>query len=336
MAKEEIDSSSLLEHPRRNLGNRYRAQANRFIKLASKDPERSLNNLEWAEQNARQAILHDFTDEENWRCLSKIKQILGDSTGLEQTLRDLFTVLGRNSDHLDQLNEIDHLEFGLELLDAVLKRDPLDASAWWNLISENNEENNIKDFTERCKQLDFRDQRANIIFARRIKLLRKEGREDLFVELCNYLLAHRPNNHELWMDLGRLHERNNDMGNAWLCYDQVQTILPRIDARDLFLQRLQSKMDAGEQIPWSGIPSVDDRTTFLKKMETLASKVSAPVKEDTENVEEDLISEDRDMVKLRALFSESNFQEAFFYARRLVAQGEDWAEEWMMKAREQL
>ena len=126
------------------------------------------------------------------------------------------------------------------------------------------------------------------------------------------------------------------MGNAWLCYDQVQTILPRIDARDLFLQRLQSKMDAGEQIPWSGIPSVDDRTTFLKKMETLAAKVSAPVKEATENVEEELISEDKDMVKLRALFSESNFQEAFFYARRLVAQGEDWAEDWMLKAREQL
>ena len=79
----------LIEHPRRNLGNRYRAQANRFVKLAKKDPERSLANYDWAEQNARQAILHDFTDEENWRCLAKIKHLLGDGEGLEQTLRDL-------------------------------------------------------------------------------------------------------------------------------------------------------------------------------------------------------------------------------------------------------
>ena len=95
-------------------------------------------------------------------------------------------------------------------------------------------------------------------------------------------------------------------------------------------------MDSGEQIPWSGIPSVDDRTTFLKKMESLASKVSASVKADTAEEEEELISEDKDMVKLRALFNENNFQEAFFYARRLVAQGDNWAEEWMLKAREQL
>ena len=81
------DLSSLIEHPRRNLGNRYRAQANRFVKLAKKDPERSLANYDWAEQNARQAILHDFTDEENWRCLAKIKHLLGDGEGLEQTLR---------------------------------------------------------------------------------------------------------------------------------------------------------------------------------------------------------------------------------------------------------
>lgn len=336
MVKEEIDSSSLLEHPRRNLGNRYRAQANRFIKLAKKDPERAENSLEWAEQNARQAILHDFTDEENWRCLANIKKILADSAGLEQTLRDLFTVLGRNSDHLDQLNDIDHLEFGMELLDAVLKRDPLDASLWWSLISENNLEISINEFSSRCKKLDFRDQRANIIFARRIKILRDEGYEELFIELSNFLLAHRPNNHELWMDLGRLHERNNDMGNAWLCYDQVQTLLPRIEARDLFLQRLQSKMDNGEQIPWSGTPSIEDRTTFLKKMERLASKTISTLQDNPEVSKLEEITEDKDLSRLRTLFEEKNFQEAFFYARRLVAQGENWAEEWMQNAREQL
>ena len=73
MVKEEIDSSSLLEHQERDL-KPLQGTANRFIKLASKDPDRSQNNLQWAEQNARQAILHDFTDEENWRCLATIKQ----------------------------------------------------------------------------------------------------------------------------------------------------------------------------------------------------------------------------------------------------------------------
>lgn len=59
------ESADLLQHPRRNLGNRYRAQAQKFVRLASKDPERFDENMAWAEQNARQALLHDFTDERN-------------------------------------------------------------------------------------------------------------------------------------------------------------------------------------------------------------------------------------------------------------------------------
>ena len=64
-----------LQHPRRNLGNRYRTQAQKFVRLAKADPERKDSNLQWAEQNARQALLHDFTDERNWRCLADIKVV---------------------------------------------------------------------------------------------------------------------------------------------------------------------------------------------------------------------------------------------------------------------
>ena len=67
------DSKDLLQHPRRNLGIRYRSQARKFAKLATMDESRFSDNIGWAEQSARQAILYDFTDEENWRCLADIK-----------------------------------------------------------------------------------------------------------------------------------------------------------------------------------------------------------------------------------------------------------------------
>ena len=57
-----MDSASILQHPRRNLGSRHRSQADRFVKLARTQKEDE--NLAWAEQNAQQAVLYDFTDEE--------------------------------------------------------------------------------------------------------------------------------------------------------------------------------------------------------------------------------------------------------------------------------
>ena len=50
------DNASLLQHPRRNLGNRYRSQAQKFARLAAKDEARFAENMAWAEQNARQAL----------------------------------------------------------------------------------------------------------------------------------------------------------------------------------------------------------------------------------------------------------------------------------------
>ena len=67
-----MDSASILQHPRRNLGSRHRSQADRFVKLAIKDSDRMDENLAWAEQNAQQAVLYDFTDERIWRCIAII------------------------------------------------------------------------------------------------------------------------------------------------------------------------------------------------------------------------------------------------------------------------
>ena len=220
-----VDSQDLLQHPRRNLGNRYRSSAQKFASLAQKDPDRARENYAWAEQNARQAILHDFTDERNWRCLAELKVANKDGEGLHAVMEDVFSILGRDPEHLDQLKGIDFLAVGRELLEAAFSRDPLDPDSWWSLITESEDQQEgssafsitLSEFSERCKRLDFRDQRANIVFGRRLERIRNSGDENLFIELARHLLAHRPNNHELWMEMGRLHERREEIDDAWSC-----------------------------------------------------------------------------------------------------------------------
>lgn len=329
------DSGDLLQHPRRNLGNRYRSQSRKFIGLANRDKSRFDENLSWAEQNARQAILHDFTDERNWRCLADIKVILGDGDGLCALLEDIFSVLGRDSENLDQLKGIDFLKLGLELLEAAFIRDPLNPDVWWeNLAKDDLLTNNIDEFVSRCKRLDFTDQRANIIFGRRIERLRNSGYTDIFIELSKHLLAHRPNNHELWMELGRLHERRGEVDEAWMCYDHVQNIREHLTPRDDFLTRLTGKMDGDEKQPWSQ-PTVEKRDQFLQQMVKLSQRVSKPnLVEETVSVEnEEIVSAHPDLIRLQELINNEDFSEAFFLSRRLVAQGEDWAEEWLDKAK---
>lgn len=329
------DSGDLLQHPRRNLGNRYRSQSRKFIGLANRDKSRFDENLSWAEQNARQAILHDFTDERNWRCLADIKVILGDGDGLCALLEDIFSVLGRDSENLDQLKGIDFLKLGLELLEAAFIRDPLNPDVWWeNLAKDDLLTNNIDEFVSRCKRLDFTDQRANIIFGRRIERLRDSGYTDIFIELSKHLLAHRPNNHELWMELGRLHERRGEVDEAWMCYDHVQNIREHLTPRDDFLIRLTGKMDGVEKQPWSQ-PTVEKRDQFLQQMVKLSQRVSKPnLVEETVSVEnEEIVSAHPDLIRLQELINNEDFSEAFFLSRRLVAQGEDWAEEWLDKAK---
>ncbi|DAC54842.1 MAG TPA: hypothetical protein D7H78_02110 [Candidatus Poseidoniales archaeon] len=330
-----------LQHPRRNLGNRYRTQAQKFVRLAKADPERKESNMQWAEQNARQALLHDFTDERNWRCLADIKVGLKDNHGLGIVLEDVFTVLGRDTEQFEKLKQLDYLEFGLELLEAAFARDPLTPDAWWEALvargggDEQSDEVllEIAEFADRCRDLDFRDQRANIVYGRRIEHLRLQGFEDLFIELSRHLLAHRPVNHELWMQLGRLHERRQEIDSAWSCYDHVQTLMPHLLVRDEFLNRLTERMDGGEKTPWSG-PKLEHRTAFLEQMEELNKRVrqetTEPIVESMEETGEKTKLEEKKLVEL---IESSNISEAFFMARRLVASGESWAEPYLKQCR---
>lgn len=328
------DNASLLQHPRRNLGNRYRSQAQKFTRLAAKDELRFEENMAWAEQNARLALLHDFTDEQNWRCLADLKLILGDSHGLAALLEDLFVVLGRDPEQIDQLKGIDFLLVGVELLEAAFLKDPLDPDAWWSLIeSTENTEATMVDFSARCKRLDFSDQRANIVYGRRLERIRSSGREEVFIELSKHLLAHRPNNHELWMEMGRLYERRKEADEAWLCYDHVQQLRPHMTPRDEFLARLKQGMDGETTGPWTR-PTVEKRSEFLIQMQSLSQRISTtlPVALNA-IVEEPLEENDPNLVRLQLLMEAGDVSEAFFFARRLVAQGEDWAEDWVDRAK---
>jgi hypothetical protein len=321
-----VDSAGQLQHPRRNLGSRHRSQADRFIKLAKKDPERSEQNMAWAEQNAQQAVLHDFTDERNWRCLAEIKHMLNDGDGLAMVLEDIFVVLGRDANQLDQLQGINHLDVGLELLEAAFLTDSLDPENWFEGLKDEE----LVSFSERCKRLDFTDQRANVIYGRRLERIRSAGHIELFIELVKHLLAHRPANHELWMELGRLHEKRKEIDQAWLCYDHVQHLRPTQTVRDQFLNRLKMAMDGEDAIPWSG-PSLETRADFLVKMKTLSANISE-VPTGEENMETNEIEIDSDLVRLQNLIEAGEAAEAFFMARSLLTNGELWAEEWMIKA----
>ncbi|MEJ6562949.1 MAG: hypothetical protein QNL85_04520 [Euryarchaeota archaeon] len=329
------DNAALLQHPRRNLGIRYRSQAQKFARLAAKDEARFAENMAWAEQNARQALLHDFTDEQNWRCLADLKLILGDSDGISALLEDLFIVLGRDPDQVSQLQEIDFLLVGVELLEAAFLHDPLEPDAWWLLISEGEDTDvALADFASRCRRLDFSDQRANIVYGRRLERIRSSGREDRFIELARHLLAHRPNNHELWMELGRLFERRGEADEAWLCYDHVQSLRPHTQPRDEYLIRLKQSMDGEDSSPWTR-PTVEKRSEFLKQMQTLSQRISTSVPESPPPkaavVDQ---KKDPDLARLETLLEAGDASEAFFFARRLVAQGESWAEPWVEKAKQ--
>ena len=52
-------SGADLQHPRRSLGERHRAQAEKFLRNAEKDKDKKIQCLNWAEQSSRQSVLYD-------------------------------------------------------------------------------------------------------------------------------------------------------------------------------------------------------------------------------------------------------------------------------------
>ena len=307
---DEPDIGIKLQHPRRSLGNRHRSQAEKFLKLKV-----DKKNIMWAEQNAKQSILYDFTNPDNWRLLIKIKIMSMDSIGIKLILEDLFIILGRDKKLLEQLNKINLIQSGEKLLEAAFNLDPLDPEEWWNKLGEN--DNEIEKFSNRLKSLDTRDPRSNILFSRRLEKLKTVGYEDLFLELSKYLLAQNPSNFEVWIELGKLHERRGEYDQAWFSYDQAQTHFPKSRSRDLFKKRMENKLDGHDIIPWK-VPNIDMRIQFLRKMENLSNSI---VTKDVEDVPKVIgITE-----KIDDMVNKNRISEAFFIVRRMAAEGDQEA-----------
>ena len=303
--------SRRLQHPRRSLGNRHRSQAVKFLSLADSE----LQNLEWAEQSARQAVLHDFTNPHNWRILVQVKLTTGDDSGIRAVLNELFTILGRDPEALSQLDGVSMIESGSAILEASLKADSLDPDEWWASTSQSDDA--LVEFIERVNNLDLSDQRANLLFSRRLERVRDTGMEEQYLELSRVLLAQRPSNHEAWAELGRMHERRGEYEQAWMCYDQAQTHFPDKAVRDRFRARMEAKMDGRASKPWKE-PGVTMRVDFLKRMQKLAT----PIEEKSRTVKEDGGYGASDpLEEVRLLLSEEHTAEAFFLARRMAAEG---------------
>ena len=309
----DVDINQKLQHPRRSLGNRHRSQAVKFLKISEKS-----ENLNWAEQSAKQAVLYDFTNPENWIILTKIKIIKGDIEGIRAVLKELFTILGRDPELLSQLKDINLIKNGMDLLNAGLKVDPLDPDKWAKEVIGNDEE--TQKFKNRVEKLDLRDIRANILFSRRIERLRDFNNEELFIHLSRIILAQRPSNHETWNELGKLHERRGEFDDAWFCYDQAQTYFPTIKVRDRYKKRMEAKMDGGATIPWKE-PIVKNRVDFLKKMQNMSTPKN--FRGNLENEQEQF--EIDDYLKIATLRKQGNLSGAFFLARQLAAEGDEEA-----------
>lgn len=307
--------SESLQHPRRSLGNRYRSQAEKFLELSEGNDE----NLSWAEQNARQSILYDFTNGDNWKTLVRIKVIIGDSLGIRAVLEDLFAVLGRDPENMSQLEGIDMLNSSFGLLEAALAADPLDPDIWWENVGAH--EDKLADFATRLRGLDISDPRANILFSRRVERIGKNGDEALFIELTRFLLAQRPDNHEVWEEIGRLYERRCEYDQAWLCYDQARIHFPGSNARERFKERMGGMVEGEGKTPWKA-PGISDRVQFLERMRQLSSKRGAEAVSGT--IEEKM--DDDPFWEIDALVNDGRANEAFFLARRMAAEGIEGAE----------
>ena len=319
------DIGASLQHPRRSLGNRHRSQASKFLKLSETEP----SNLNWAEQSARQAVLHDFTHPDNWRILLEIKVRAQDVIGIRAVLDELFLILGRDPELLAQLDGVDLTGSAKTLLEGALAVDPLDPDAWWEKMSS---AGGVVEFIERIRKLDFADQRANILFSRRMERLLEDGYEDEYLELTGKLLAQRPSNYETWARMGRLHERRGEYDHAWFCYDQAQTHSPTLRSRDEFRERMEARIDGEGATPWKA-PDIKDRVEFLSRMQNLATPASAGVSSN-EQLSEATETKESEMNRAMRLADEGRHSEAFFIARRLAAEGDAEAQSFAESIRE--
>ncbi len=151
------------------------------------------------------------------------------------------------------------------------------------------------------------------------------------IPLARMLVANRPQNFEMWINLGRAHERLEAYDEAWLCYDQAQSYAPHLDVRDSYRERIEKRFETLKSTPWSQ-PSIQARDDFLQRMQALALEFTEPT-EVIETVIQELGEINNEELELQSLLNRGEFSAAFFYSRRLVTRGEDWAMQYMELAK---
>ena len=109
--------------------------------------------------------------------------------------------------------------------------------------------------------------------------------------------------------------KEGDFDEAWLCYDQSQTVFPDSTSRDRFKQRMSDRFDRSEGAPWKE-PPIQDRADFQDRLRRMSTK--------NEQEEGDYSEDDMSLLaKILELRNSGNIAEAFFMARRMMAEGDE-------------
>ncbi len=334
VAERTPDAVDQADHPRRNRSERCRAQSRKFRNLSLRQSDRKDANLTWAESMCVESLKHDFTNAAAWLEYALVLESFDGSRTVKELLEELLVVLGRSSEPLAAL-EAAGVDTTLdpEVIRSLLRNDPLESVEWWNQISNSSTaQEDIDAFARRCSSLDLQDQRANILFGRRLEFLRLAGHDELFVRLAEHLLALRPVNHELWVRLGQHHEHKGSMGDAWLAYDQAQRLRPRHRWADRFKTRAESSLSD------VNAPTDEDASRMFRRLEILRrsdesdSDSESPPAESSESStwEEEAIAE------LESLLALNDLASVYLKARRHHLMGHEWAESYLLRAESSL
>ena len=334
VAERTPDAVDQADHPRRNRSERCRAQSRKFRDLSLRQSDRKDANLTWAESMCIESLKHDFTNAAAWLEYALVLESFDGSRTVKELLEELLVVLGRSSEPMAVL-EAAGVDTTLdpEVIRSLLRTDPLEPVEWWNQISNSSTaQEDIDAFARRCSSLDLQDQRANILFGRRLEYLRLAGHDELFVRLAEHLLALRPVNHELWVRLGQHHEHKRDMGDAWLAYDQAQRLRPRHRWADRFKARAETSLLDVKA------PTDEDASRMFRRLETLRHSDESASASKSTPVEppENSTWEDEAVAELESLFAQNNLASAYLKARRHHLMGHEWAEPYLLRAESSL
>ena len=132
--------------PKKSLGDRYRAQSHKFFKLSLEHTKNNFENLQWAEQSARQSILYDYTNFQNWENLLKIKLKLADEGEHHSSESNVAKTVALQEKAIEKVNEA--IKDGARLLTGGSVPENLDRGYFYQPTVLDNIKPNMEIITE--------------------------------------------------------------------------------------------------------------------------------------------------------------------------------------------